>query len=108
LPAEHKVLADYGGTTLDAFAEAAGQRDIVAIVIEFGTKGRVAMRRALLVDRWLNLNGGLNGGRATPAAQALLHTTVAASAPADAAWWEQIVPSGVAVLDQAVAGLAQG
>jgi hypothetical protein len=107
LPAEHKVLADYGGTTLDAFAEATGARDNVAIVVEFGTMGRLVMRRALLVDRWLNTNGGLNGRRATPEAQAMLRTTVSASAPAEAAWWEQIVPSGVAVLDRAIAGMAQ-
>ena len=103
LPAEHKVLADYGGTTLDAFAEAAGTRNGVTVVIEFGTLGRLAMRRALLVDRWLNLSGG----RGEPDAQDLLQTTVAASAPAEAAWREQIVASGVAVLDQAIAGMAR-
>jgi hypothetical protein len=102
LPADHKVLADYGGTTLDAFADAAGARDKVTIVVEFGTLGRLAMRRALLVDRWLNLNGD----RATPAAQALIATTVGASAPPDAAWREQVLAGGITVLDQAVAGLA--
>ncbi len=103
LPADHKVLADYGGTTLDAFAEAAGAAKGIAIAVEFGTLGRLAMRRALLVDRWLNANGE----RGAPAARSLLETTVAASAPSDGAWREQVVAGGVAVLDQAVAGLAR-
>jgi hypothetical protein len=37
----------------------------------------------------------------------MLRTTVSASAPPEAAWWEQIVPSGVAALDRAVAGMTQ-
>jgi hypothetical protein len=37
----------------------------------------------------------------------LLQATVAASAPPDAVWREQVIAGGVAVLDQAVAGLAR-
>jgi hypothetical protein len=103
LPPEHKVLADYGGTTLDAFADAAAGRAGVTMAVEFGTLGRLEMRRALLIDRWLSLNGD----RTSAKARALVDATVAASAPADPAWRAQVIAGGVAVIDQAVAGLGR-
>jgi len=104
LPGEHKVLADYAGTTLDAFAEAPGPQERTAIVIEFGTLDRLAMRRALLVDRWLNSISD----RSSPEARALMKDTVAASAPADPEWRARVIKSGVEVLEQAARGIAAG
>ncbi|MBL8837953.1 MAG: DUF2817 domain-containing protein [Alphaproteobacteria bacterium] len=103
LPSEHKVLADYAGTTFDAFASSAGPCEKTATVIEFGTLDRLSMRRALLVDRWMNTTGD----RSSPEALALMRETVAASAPADPEWRTRVVASGVTVVEEAVAGIAR-
>lgn len=100
---DHPVLAQYQGTMLDAFGDmlAPGREaELTRVVVEFGTRGRLVNRRALMTDRWARF-------AAAPEARAAAVQVVSdAFFPSEPEWRIAVHDQGIALIDQAIAGLA--
>ncbi len=101
---DHPALAQYQGTMVDAFPGmlASGcDAEVTRIVVEFGTRGRLANRRALMIDRWRRF-------AAPPEARAAAALAVTeAFFPGEPDWRMAVFDQGRTLIDQAVAGLAR-
>lgn len=74
--------------------------EITETCLEFGTRNRIAVLKALVFDNWVYATGRENTH--APQARQLMRD---AFAPQDAAWENQIVATGVDIVNRAVAGV---
>jgi Protein of unknown function (DUF2817) len=92
---------NYSGLVFHGVQRFLGNRQLCGAVVEFGTRG-LGMRRALRLDQWLRGQTGLD-----PDVRAgLQNDRMDAFCPFDGQWRKDTLESGIAITDQAIAGLA--
>jgi len=98
----HKAVASYQGLLVNAFCAALPQAETTAVVVEFGTRPRQEMQRALMAGRWLRYEGP----KAPELAPAIRAVHDEAFYPADPAWRAAVLEQSREFLDRAVAGIS--
>ncbi len=91
----------YTGLVFNGVQRFLGNREMCGAVIEFGTRG-VNMRRVLRLDQWLRRQNGLDADTRA----GLQADMMDAFCPFDGQWRKDTLATGLALTDQALAGLA--
>jgi Protein of unknown function (DUF2817) len=90
---------NYTGLVFHGVQRFLGDRRLCGAVVEFGTRG-LGMRRALRLDQWLRRQDGLDPDVRTGL------DMMDAFCPFDGQWRKDTLDCGIAIIDQAIAGLA--
>lgn len=98
----HKALAHYKGLLMDIFAATLPEAEATSVTVEFGTRARPRMQRAIMSGRWLRYHGRTDPVRTREVKQAF----VEAFYPSEPEWRAAVLAQSRTIVDRGVAGLA--
>ncbi len=98
----HKALAHYKGLLMDIFAAMLPETETTSITVEFGTRPRPRMQRAIMSGRWLRYHGAADPVRAGEVKKAF----VEAFYPSEPEWRAAVLEQSRVIVDRGIAGIA--